>query len=69
MKSLKGRKFAPVYVLMGDESYYIDKVCDCLMEEVLKPEERDFNQVVLFGAETTAAQVVDQCKGLSLIHI
>ncbi len=67
MKNLKDRKFAPVYVLMGDESYYIDKVCDSLMEEVLKPEERDFNQVVLFGAETTAAQVVDQCKGYPMM--
>lgn len=67
MKSLKARQFAPVYVLMGDESYYIDKLCDYLSEEVLKPEERDFNQVVLYGADVTAAQVADQCKGYPMM--
>ena len=32
MKDLKARNFSPVYLLMGDESYYIDKICDYLME-------------------------------------
>ena len=63
MKSLKAREFAPVYVLMGDEPFYIDKICDYIAESVLQPEERDFNQTVLFGADTTAVQIVDQCKG------
>ena len=67
MKDLKAKKFAPVYVLMGDEPYYIDKICDYITENVLAPEERDFNQVVLFGADVTAAQVVDQCKGYPMM--
>ncbi len=29
---LKARKFAPVYVLMGDEPFYIDKICDYIAE-------------------------------------
>jgi hypothetical protein len=28
MRDLKERKYAPVYCLMGDESYYIDQICD-----------------------------------------
>ena len=67
MKDLKARKFSPIYILMGDESYYIDLLCEYIMENVLQPEERDFNQIVLFGAETTAAQVVDQCKGYPMM--
>ena len=67
MKDLKARKFAPVYVLMGDEPFYIDKICDYIAENVLQPEERDFNQTVLFGADTTAVQVVDQCKGYPMM--
>ena len=35
MKDLKARNFSPVYLLMGDESYYIDKICDYLMEQAL----------------------------------
>lgn len=67
MKDLKARKFAPVYVLMGDEPFYIDKICDYILENVLKPEEQDFNQTVLFGADTTAVQVADACKGYPMM--
>ena len=67
MKDLKARKFASVYVLMGDEPFYIDRICDYILENVLKPEERDFNQTVLFGADTTAVQVADACKGYPMM--
>ncbi len=67
MKDLVARKFAPVYVLMGDEPYYIDKICDYLAGNVLKPEERDFNQNVVFGADVNASQVVDLCKGYPMM--
>lgn len=67
MKKMMAGEYAPVYVLMGDESYYIDKICDYLVEHVLKPEERDFNQVILFGADINAAQVLDQCKGYPMM--
>ena len=62
MGDLKARKFKPIYVLMGEEPYYIDKVSDYLEGNVLRPEERDFNQTVVYGIETNAAQVVDMAK-------
>lgn len=63
MRDLKSGKYAPVYILMGDESYYIDRITDYIAENVLAPDDRDFNQTVAFGADTTAAQVVDMAKG------
>lgn len=63
MRDLKSGKYAPVYILMGDESYYIDRITDYIAENVLAPDDRDFNQTVVFGADTTAAQVVDMAKG------
>lgn len=63
MRDLKAQKYAPVYVLMGDESYYIDRITDYIADNVLEPDDRDFNQTVVFGADTTAAQVVDMAKG------
>lgn len=59
MNSLKARKFAPVYILMGEESYYIDLIADYIAENVLTPDERDFNQTVVYGADTNAIQVAD----------
>lgn len=63
MRDLKSGKYAPVYILMGDESYYIDRITDYIAENVLEPDDRDFNQTVVFGADTTVAQVVDMAKG------
>ncbi len=62
MHDLQTHKFFPVYYLMGDESYYIDKISNWIAENVLQPEERDFNQTVLFGSDVTASQIVDAAK-------
>ena len=62
MSDLKARKFLPVYYLMGDESYYIDQISDYIAEHVLQPEERDFNQTILFGSDVTAAQIADAAR-------
>ncbi len=59
MHDLEARKYAPVYCLHGEESYYIDKICDYIAEHVLLPDERDFNQTILFGSDVSASQVVD----------
>lgn len=62
MRDLKARKYAPIYYLMGDEPYYIDKIADYIAENVLADEEKDFNQTVFFGSDVTAAQIVDAAK-------
>ena len=62
MADLKAGKFEPVYYLMGDESYYIDKISDYIAEHALQPEERDFNQTIFFGSDVTAAQVADAAR-------
>ena len=62
MRDLEARHFLPLYYLMGDESYYIDKISNWIAENVLQPEERDFNQTVLFGSDVTASQIVDAAK-------
>ena len=62
MKELQSGQFRPVYYLMGEESYYIDKICDYSAENALKPEERDFNQTIMFGSDVNAAQIVDAAR-------
>jgi len=62
MRDLKARQYRPIYYLMGDEAYYIDKISDWIAENVLQPEERDFNQTILFGSEVNASQIVDAAK-------
>lgn len=62
MHDLKERKFKPIYYLMGDEPYFIDKISDWIADNVLQPEERDFNQTVLFGSDVNASQIADAAR-------
>ena len=62
MRDLEAGKFAPVYYLMGDESYYIDKIADYIADHALRPEERDFNQTVVFGSDVNASQIADLAR-------
>ena len=62
MRDLQARKFAPIYLLMGEEPYYIDLIADYIAENVLNETERDFNQTIVFGSDTTAAQVADMAR-------
>lgn len=58
IRAVRAGQIAPVYYLMGEESYYIDNVATFIAESVLQPEERDFNLITLFGPETTTEEVV-----------
>ncbi|MBR5657029.1 MAG: DNA polymerase III subunit delta [Prevotella sp.] len=62
MRDLKERKFAPIYILMGEESYFIDKIADYIATNALTPEEQDFNQTILFGLDVNPSQVVDMAR-------
>ena len=62
MADLKAGKFVSVYYLMGDEPYYIDKIADYIAEHALQPEERDFNQTILFGSDVNASQIADAAR-------
>ncbi|MCX2719686.1 DNA polymerase III subunit delta [Lentiprolixibacter aurantiacus] len=52
----------PIYFLMGDETYYIDRIADFISDTVLTEEEKGFNQVVLYGKEVAVDDVVSQAK-------
>ena len=54
--------FKPVYLLMGDEPYYVDMVCDAIVEHCLDESERDFNQTVCYGADVDADTVVTAAR-------
>lgn len=56
----------PIYYLMGDESYYIDRVADFIVQSLLQPEERDFNLITFFGAETEIDTIISAAKGFPM---
>ncbi|MDR0511115.1 MAG: DNA polymerase III subunit delta [Rikenellaceae bacterium] len=56
------KRFAPMYLLMGEESYFIDALGDMLAENILGPAERDFSQIVLYGKDADSGAVVNLCR-------
>ena len=58
LQDIRKKIFKPVYLLMGDESYYIDLICDAIIENALKENERDFNQTILYGADVDDFAIV-----------
>ncbi len=62
MKDLKARKFYPVYFLMGEEDFFIDEVADYIAKNALKDEERDFNQTVIYGDDTSLPQIIVEAR-------
>ena len=62
LESISARKFAPVYLLTGDEDYYIDLITSYFEEKIISPELRDFNQMVLYGLDTDVQTVVNMAQ-------
>ena len=62
VKDAKNGIFKPVYLLMGDEPYYVDMVCDAILEYCLDESERDFNQTVCYGADVNADAVITAAR-------
>ncbi len=52
----------PIYFLMGEEPYYIDKISDFIADNILTEEERGFNQMVIYGRDSTVEDIVSNAK-------
>lgn len=62
IKDIKARKLKPIYLLHGEESYYIDLISDFLEENVLNDMEKGFNQTVLYGKDTEVMTVLNAAR-------
>ncbi len=59
---LKAGKFAPVYFLQGEETFYIDLISDYIEKYALSDAEKGFNQVVLYGKDVTMASILTNAR-------
>lgn len=66
VRDVRAGNIAPVYYLMGEESYYIDRISDFLVDTLLRPEERDFNLITLFGPDTDTTAVCHVAMGFPM---
>lgn len=62
IKDINEGIFAPVYLLEGEEPYYVDLVADAIVANALGDDERDFNQLIVYGADTTVEDVIGNAR-------
>lgn len=60
--NIRQGEVAPIYFLMGEEPYYIDKISEEIEKNVLSEEEKGFNQMVMYGRDITVDEVVSNAK-------
>ena len=61
-RDLKNRNYKPIYYLMGEESYDIDKISEYISQTGLTVEEKEFNLTVMYGADTDIASIINAAK-------
>ena len=62
INDIKAGNIKPIYFLMGEEPYYIDRITEYLENNLLTEDEKGFNQMVLYGRDTTIDEIVSNAK-------
>ena len=66
-RDITDKKFKPVYVLMGEEPYFIDVITDYMEEHILDEASKAFCQTVVYGRDVTMRDVVSLAKGFPMM--
>ena len=62
IKDVKEKKFKPIYFLMGEEPYFIDKIASFMEDNALDEADRSFNQAVHYGSDLDVLRLVSEAK-------
>ena len=62
LSDLRRKAYKPVYLLMGEESYYIDIISDFIQDNVLDESQREFDMTVVYGKDTDMTSIVNAAK-------
>ena len=62
LKDLKSGVISPLYLLHGEESYYIDNLVDYIEDHLLSEMEKAFNQVVIYGKDANVTAIIDEAR-------
>ena len=62
LNDIKKKQFSPVYVLHGDEPYFIESITSEIIDKALEPEQREFDQSILYGRDTDVKDLISTAK-------
>ncbi len=61
-KEIKSGQFRNIYVLQGEESYYIDRLQQLIIDTALTEDQRDFNLTLFYGNNANVREVISTCR-------
>lgn len=61
-RDLKSKNFKPIYLLMGEEPFYIDQITELIEDLALTEDEKAFNLTISYGKETAIEDIVNAAK-------
>jgi DNA polymerase-3 subunit delta len=64
---VKAGRFAPIYLLMGEEGYFIDKLTDLLSDSILQEHEKAFNQIVIYGKDSDEGTIINYARQMPMM--
>jgi len=59
---IENKNLKPIYFLMGEENYYIDLLANHFSNDILNEQEKEFNQITLYGNDINTEQIISECK-------
>ena len=62
ISKINNKVYSPVYFLMGEETFYIDLISNMLETCILTEDEKEFNQTILYGKDSSVEEIVSYCK-------
>ena len=62
LNDLRNKIYKPIYLLHGEEEYFIDIISDYIEDEILEEADKEFNQTILYGKDVNAGTIIDTAR-------
>ncbi len=64
---IQSKNFSPIYLLMGEEEFYINKITSLIINNSISESEKEFNLNILYGKDTSVDEIISICKKFPLM--
>ena len=67
IQHFRTNQYKPIYLLMGEEDYYIDVISKWAEDNILTEDEKDYNYHLLYGKNTTCESIINIARELPMM--
>ncbi len=67
IKNLSEDKFSKIYLLMGEETFFIKKICQFFENNFIEDQNKSFNQEIFYGRDISIENIISSCKSFPMM--